>query len=147
MEIYERINHLTSGATTQKQKAAIIGVDESTLSLILSRKRPISKRLALKLGYAVRYVPVYEPIAALEKAPYFHGYKVTVDSSMPNGRVRFVDSDNRTVGVIVGLAEQEAERNASDVDLDDGIICEVCARDNGLHFPGCSHFVMGFDTL
>lgn len=64
MDIYAEIDRLVSGAITQKRKAEIIGVDESTYSLILSRTRPISKKLARRLGYRRRMVAVYEPITA-----------------------------------------------------------------------------------
>lgn len=66
--IYDVIARRTQDATNQQEAARALGVSETLYSLIISRKRPVSKRLALQLGYSVRRVTVYERIPAPDAA-------------------------------------------------------------------------------
>jgi hypothetical protein len=66
--IYDVIARRTQDATNQQEAARALGVSETLYSLIISRKRPVSKRLALQLGYTVRRVTVYERLPAPDAA-------------------------------------------------------------------------------
>lgn len=67
--IYSEIASRTVGARTQQEAAAMLGVSETLYSLLMSRKRDVSKELAARLGYSVRVVKVYERIPAPVDGP------------------------------------------------------------------------------